>query len=497
MIVRPAQCAGIRVSESLARRLVEDVGTQAGNLPLLAFALQRLFEKREDNALSEAAYKAMGGLTGAIGEHVGEVEHELAKALQLDPERLEHLLSDLFEPLVQVDIEGLPTRRRASLANLAEPLAPLIETLIQARLLASEGEGEDSTVSVAHERLFEAWPTLERWVAEHQDDLRLLRQGELDAAEWRRQGHGLTYLWHVDRLQRLQAVIEAQPAGRVGEELRAFAWPQQRLIGLLDDLELDHETRDTIGRHLAVLGDPRPGVGVDQNGTPDIDWVAIPGGKVKLEEGGGTAKVAPFHMSRYLITNAQFWAFVDAEDGYGNSDWWKKTPEDANDGPQKPRWSEPNRPRETVSWYEAIAFCRWLSHRLDLEVRLPTEPEWQQAATGGEPGNAHPWGREWDARRCNTSESGLNRTVAVGLYPAGASAQGVLDLAGNLWEWCLNKYEKPEETAIDESVGSRVVRGGSWDYYQDFARADYRYFNHPDDRRGRLGFRVVCSSPIH
>jgi formylglycine-generating enzyme required for sulfatase activity len=169
----------------------------------------------------------------------------------------------------------------------------------------------------------------------------------------------------------------------VGDELQAFAWPQQRLIRLLDDLELDHETRDTVGRHLAVLGDPRPGVGVREDGTPDIDWVAIPGGEVELEQGAGKAQVESFHMSRYLVTNAQFQAFVDAHDGYGKSDWWEGVPEDANVSPAKPRWPEPNRPRETVSWYEAVAFCRWISARLGVEVRLPTEYEWQQAATSG------------------------------------------------------------------------------------------------------------------
>jgi formylglycine-generating enzyme required for sulfatase activity len=495
MIVRPARCAGVSVPEALASRLMKDTGSEPGNLPLLAFVLQRLFDESDGKHMSLAAYEAIGGLTGAIAEQVRDVERRLADGL--GQAELERRLAELFQTLVRVDVEGMPTRRRIRKTALPEALRPLAEGLIKGRLLAPEGEGAESGVSVAHERLFQAWPALAHWVAEHQDELRLLRQGELDAAEWHRHDHDLAYLWHIDRLKRLQSVIEGLPRERAGEALRAFAWPQQRLARLLDDAKLDHETRDTIGRHLAALGDARHGVGVREDGTPDIAWVAIPGGKVELEGRPGKARVKAFHMARYLVTNAQFQAFVDAADGYAKPDWWKDMPKDANDGPEKPRWSEPNGPRESVSWDEAIAFCRWLSARLGLDVRLPTEYEWQQAATGADPHNVYPWGRDWDARCCNTVESGLNRTTAVGLYPAGASAQGVLDLAGNLWEWCLDKYDSPGDTAIDDSGGSRVLRGGSWGGNEGSARADYRDLAHPDDRRDYSGFRVVCASPIH
>jgi formylglycine-generating enzyme required for sulfatase activity len=81
------------------------------------------------------------------------------------------------------------------------------------------------------------------------------------------------------------------------------------------------------------------------------------------------------------------------------------------------------------------------------------------------------------------------------LYPQGISLTGALDMSGNVWEWCLNCYEKPEN--IDASTDSRrVVRGGSWFNLQGYARAAYRFSYTPDDRYDSLGFRVVCSSPI-
>jgi Sulfatase-modifying factor enzyme 1/Novel STAND NTPase 1 len=335
---------------------------------------------------------------------------------------------------------------------------------VQARLLTAEGEGAEAQVSVAHERLFDAWPSLARWVAAHQEDLRLLRQAELDAAEWARQGYDLVHPWHPKRLKRLQRVINALPPERAGAGVREFARPQPRMLERVAKGAMSHEERRTVGNYLAEF-DPRPGAGVGPDGTPDIDWVPIPGGKVVLERSAGKAEVAPFEMARYPVTNDQFQAFAAAEGGYRNPRWWRDMPDRANDGPAESRWPEASHPRVEVSWYEAVAFCRWLPHRLGFEVRLLTEFEWQQAATGGDPKNVYPWGREWDAARCNSGEGGLNRTTAVGLYPAGASVQGVLDLAGNVWEWCLNKCLKPTDAGMDRSGQPRALCGSSWDDY--------------------------------
>ncbi len=75
---------------------------------------------------------------------------------------------------------------------------------------------------------------------------------------------------------------------------------------------------------------------------------------------------------------------------------------------------------------------------------MPTEWEWQQAATGGDPTREYPWEGGWDGSWCNSDESRMNRTTAVGMYPQGATQQGVMDMAGNDWEWCLNKEANPD-----------------------------------------------------
>jgi formylglycine-generating enzyme required for sulfatase activity len=144
-----------------------------------------------------------------------------------------------------------------------------------------------------------------------------------------------------------------------------------------------------------------------------------------------------------------------------------------------------------VSWYEAVAYCRWLSDKLGYLVRLPTEAEWQQAATSGKENRVYPWGREWDAKFCNSGESGVNRTTLVGLYPHGTWVGGPLDMAGNVREWCLNKYE-PYEDPVDSSSDYRALRGGSWLLSSVRCCTANRNNNNPSVPMNDVGFRVLC-----
>lgn len=256
--------------------------------------------------------------------------------------------------------------------------------------------------------------------------------------------------------------------------------------------EPEPRARAAIGRALGQFGlDKRKGIGLRADGLPDIDWVRIPSGAFIYQDGLHPPLPA-FYIARYPVTNAQFQVFIDTGD-YQNEAWWEGL-DLRFDAPIAPEWNEPNAPRETVSWFEAIAFCRWLSAQLGFTVTLPTEQQWERAARGAG-GAQYPWGNEFrqDFVNCNDS---IDRTSAPGIYPQGASPEGVMDLAGNLWEWCLNKYSAPENCQLSGDE-FRVVRGGCWGLNADFARSSARGGNFlPFARSFGLGFRVLCESPI-
>ncbi|MBC6936737.1 MAG: DUF4062 domain-containing protein [Chloroflexi bacterium] len=272
--------------------------------------------------------------------------------------------------------------------------------------------------------------------------------------------------------------------------------------------------------HLVLLGDPRPGVGVvllsSPSGEvpgvrlPDIAWCEIPAGEFIYQD-NERVKLPTYYIARYPITYAQFQAFLDAPDGFEDDRWWEGLTEQYRKQAMAEQYFKyDNHPRDYVSWYQAVAYCRWLTAKYDehglwntvgaqglaplhdnrrLLIRLPTEAEWEKAARGTE-GLIYPYGNEFDPAKGNTSETGIGQTSAVGLFPDGALPYGVLDMSGNVWEWCLNEYDHPERTQIAGDA-RRVLRGGSWPYDQYLARAAYRYRLSPYSRYLNLGFRVV------
>ncbi len=304
----------------------------------------------------------------------------------------------------------------------------------------------------------------------------------------------------------------------VRTEAGVRAWLEAALVA---EGSLKPGQRAEAGRALGRwLEDTRPGVGiVERDGVkvPDIAWGGwvkagryTVGGDKDAHEATQKKVTVPhdFCLARYPITYAQFQCFVEAAD-FADDRWWKAMPEIARDwrGNEYPlreigeqSFPYANHPCETVSWYQAMAFCRWLSDKLGQEITLPHEHEWEVAARWPD-GRFHPWGSSFDTDRANTDEGGIWHTTAVGLYPSGKNeALELYDLGGNVWEWCRNKYGEPEADDVDKSGDSRVVRGGSWHDTRDYTRAACRNPSRaPDSRSGYSGFRVVVVrvSPSH
>jgi formylglycine-generating enzyme required for sulfatase activity len=513
MVNGPAARAGLTLEEGLSDRILRDTGTDPGALALLAFALHELYEARtSEGQLTHAAYEAFGGVRGAISQRAEHVFTSL-------PVPVQDLLGGVFRELIEVNEQGVATRRRVLRARLASsPEADeLVDAFTNARFLVTDrGVDGQPVVEVAHEALLREWPRLAGWVSDFANDLRLWQQAAEAADAWEKARRDPTHLWPHERLVLVERALHRLGIERatLGEPARSFLRPEaERLLDELERPETMHFRRAEIGDRLDTIGDPRPGVGLSPDGLPDIVWCEIPGGEVTLERLEHNREptrarrlsfvVKPFAIAKYPITSRQYRAFLDDKEGYGAKRWWKDLQHQVTSGSQvRPIRQTGNCPATRVSWYDVMAYCRWLSERLGAEIRLPTEWEWQQAATGGRPDYKYPWGGEWIDGYANTEESGLSRTTGVGMYPQGASAQGVLDLAGNIDEWCLNMSEpepweeellaSPQTTRAETEP--RAMSGGSWSCNRDFARCAYRYFigpAHRDHIKDEFGFRVA------
>ncbi|MCB0000821.1 MAG: SUMF1/EgtB/PvdO family nonheme iron enzyme, partial [Anaerolineales bacterium] len=163
---------------------------------------------------------------------------------------------------------------------------------------------------------------------------------------------------------------------------------------------------------------------------------------------------------------------------------------------QDAKWNRADYPVVGVSWYEAVAFCRWTREVSGEIITLPTEQQWQRAAQGDD-GRAYPWGTGWDVDRCNNSVGRgwhKKQTSQVTRYEwqdKGDSPFGVVDMSGNVWEWCLTEYKTGNQE--EDKAGVRVVRrGGAWNENDPkWIRADCRNNGDPDLRLNINGFRLA------
>lgn len=238
-------------------------------------------------------------------------------------------------------------------------------------------------------------------------------------------------------------------------------------------------------------------------GLPMLNWCAIPAGKVNLQYVDHNHQlnavefdVDDFYISQFPVTNAQFDLFIDDPDGYCNQQWWEFSPHAAawrqtHTVPSPTSFEGGTRPREMVCWYEAMAFCYWLADKLGIRVTLPTVAEWQRAFQGDYE-YEFPWGNTFNKAYCNTAESDKKATTPVDAYEDGVSPFGVYDMAGNVWEWCLNLSQDDQFDTDPKLPGHRIVRGGSFISPGQRSRISFHYHLTPEVYFATTGFRIVA-----
>ncbi len=307
-----------------------------------------------------------------------------------------------------------------------------------------------------------------------------------------------------------QALVETADLSKISSANQLkLARVKRWLLELIRSERLPATERALAGNNLAVLGDPRfkPELWYLPD-EPLLGLIEIPAGEFMM--GGEKWQQYPASLPRYYlahwpVTVAQFAAFVKAN---GHK------PDNLNS-----LKDVANHPVDHVTYYDAVAYCRWLDQQLrqlaptrlvseqvlseaerifwqgladgSLGVGLPSEEEWEKAARGTD-GRMYPWGEQLDPDRANYDDAGLNSTSAVGCFPRGASPYGCEEMSGNVWEWTRSFYEGYYPSS---SVPGLVLRGGSFDSHYFFdvccnSRKPYHPVYHPGTSGG---IRVVVS----
>ncbi len=207
-----------------------------------------------------------------------------------------------------------------------------------------------------------------------------------------------------------------------------------------------------------------------------------------------------FYIDRYLVTNAQYAAFVAAT-GHPAPKYWTHAPYMGVEAPFPVGVKHSTHPVVGVSYADALTYCEWAGKR------LPTEAEWEKAARGGLVNQNYPWGNESSRNHANTvGVWGKDKwlwTSPIGSFPP--NGYGLSDMAGNVFEWCADWYapdyyqHSQEENPQGPKTGqTRVLRGGSWSnnvfgIYQ--MRCPYRFHARPETRNLTIGFRCAADPP--
>lgn len=236
---------------------------------------------------------------------------------------------------------------------------------------------------------------------------------------------------------------------------------------------------------VAMAADPPGG---------DKDMVLIPKGEFTMgssehsDEAKHQVVLDAYLIDKYEASNARYKEFMKATSHPAPAYW------------DDPRLSKSNQPVVGVSWTDANAFCKWDGKR------LPTEAEWERAAKGPSGDNHYPWGHTIDPKKANYGQN-VGRTMPVDSYPDGVSGFGVYNMAGNVFEWVEDWYDRTyykESPALNPRGAEkgynfanqgpvRVLRGGSWLAPETSLHTSHRFWNQPDNNSYGVGLGFRCA----
>ncbi|MDH5739252.1 MAG: SUMF1/EgtB/PvdO family nonheme iron enzyme [Nitrospira sp.] len=505
----------LTIEPALTEQLLQDA-EGADALPLLAFILERLLiDYGTDGDLLLKEYEAIGGLQGSIEAAVNEVWKDPTRepVVPADEATRRTLLDQAFPALVTLDHEDdKPKRRVVSWSDLPQQTHPLLERLVAARVLLKDrrqlADGQEAVVvEVTHEALIRHWSHLKSWVDANREFLVWQQRLNATRSQWVKSQRPVGRLLRGLPLQEALGWLHKSPA-RFSADEREFVMASQKH-------KILQRTVVTAVASLALILVGGPLVWLERQGVTlkyastvvmarlhlvsvvEPDMVTISKGSYQQGDFRGLGfegeqpvrqvTIKSFAIGKYEVTFQEYDRYTEVTGGRS---------------PSHESWGREKRPVILVSWDDAVAYAKWLSHVTGKHYRLPTESEWEYAARSG--GNDETWAGTSDEKQlADYAVYDVRRTEPVGSKKP--NGFGLSDMSGNVYEWVEDCWhESYKEAPTDGSAwleanggecGRRVVRGGSWNGGPVWLRTSTRYGDVTGDRLNDLGFRLVQDIP--
>jgi formylglycine-generating enzyme required for sulfatase activity len=548
LVEGPAAIAGLAVEKGLAEKIMHDVESPDA-LPLLAYTLALLYARCADSKrLTLAAYAALGDAALTLNPVQNSVRLAADQAVAGCMPNQEELaaLRDAFVPhLVRLRLDDAKrVRQPARFGDLPREAERLLRALIEARLLStrsgdqSKREGSaDAVIEVAHEALFDAWPTLNKWLYDEQNFLADMARLKAAHESWQKASEsekpqallrgllldrGRDWLARHPRrffgssMQPLRTfIVESAATDRAEKartrQLRSKARLMAALLGMLivgmgaglalanreylgtqvvmlvelmwpKVLSLESERRLRPGERFKECADCPDMIVVNGAsfimGSPDTEG-GYPNERPQHDVGISSA----FAVARFEVTFEEFDAC--ALSGGCTAKPWDQ------------EWGRGRRPVIYVSWNDAQQYVSWLVRRTGKPYRLLSEAEWEFAARAKST-RAYSWGDEIPEGAANCNGCGsrwdFRQTAPVDWFSA--NPFGLHDMHGNVWEWvqdCYENYSGKSRNGLAREIehcGRRVVRGGAWISRSEDLRSARRLDVPPSTKTNYIGFRV-------
>jgi formylglycine-generating enzyme required for sulfatase activity len=516
VVEEPAKRYGVSVSSPLVDALVEDAPEEDA-LPLLAFALQRLWHQyAASGALTKDNYDKVGGLRGLIEDAaeralrlIGPQEDVALPSGPPSKHRLDLAASTFVPALVQINEKGAIVRRIAEWSTFNDEQQDLLIRFDQWRLVVRKGDADGGTVEVAHEALFREWTRLKSWLEPERARLDALRSLQIDASTWQRNGRDPAFLNHrenrlveavtltsIEHYRKHLGVVEfdylaaceaaERLAQRRARRIRELIYVL--LIGIIAVL-VGWINQSPIKAKWRWYWTERPfaaaniwprvlDVSNEQAKYPQDNFreclgeldgkdycpkmVVIPAGPFQMgsPNGVGNASEHPAHF----VTIARPFAVSESEVTFEEWDTCVAYGE-CDSHVSDHGWGRGQQPVIYVTWAHAQQYVTWLSKMTGRPYRLLSDAEYEYAARGGNLKATYPWGDELGTNNANCNGCGSRwddrRTAPVKSFAA--NGFGLYDMVGNVLEWVQDCFHSSYEVPASQGNVAAPTDGSVWE----------------------------------